>query len=103
MPGGRLLPRGGVMRRRPVVYLLHFERPYEHARHYVGWTDNLDARLAEHRAGRGARLMAAVAAAGIQFTVARTWRGDRTFERRIHRRHASPRICPLCLAGGTVS
>ena len=21
-----------------IVYLLHFDRPYQHARHYTGWT-----------------------------------------------------------------
>ena len=24
-----------------VIYMLHFHRPYKHARHYVGWTDDL--------------------------------------------------------------
>ncbi|MGL5823781.1 MAG: hypothetical protein ACRCYU_02915 [Nocardioides sp.] len=33
-----------------VVYLIHFHTPYQHARHYTGWTTNLDARLAEHAA-----------------------------------------------------
>jgi hypothetical protein len=32
-----------------VIYLLHFSRPYRHARHYTGWTESsgsLKARLA---------------------------------------------------------
>jgi hypothetical protein len=37
------------------VYLLHFDRPCRHARHYVGWALNVKRRLAEHEAGRGAR------------------------------------------------
>jgi hypothetical protein len=32
------------------VYLLHFDRPYRHARHYLGWAEDLDNRLAEHAA-----------------------------------------------------
>ena len=36
-----------------IVYLLHFERSYRHARHYIGFTQNLEQRLEEHRAGRG--------------------------------------------------
>jgi hypothetical protein len=40
-----------------LVYLLHFSEPYQHARHYTGWTHDLDARLQLHRAGRGARLL----------------------------------------------
>ena len=42
-----------------IVYLLHFERSYRHARHYIGFTQNLEQRLAEHRAGRGSPLVAA--------------------------------------------
>jgi hypothetical protein len=44
------------------VYLLHFDRPYRHARHYLGWTadETVDARLARHRAGGGARLIAVI-------------------------------------------
>ena len=42
-----------------VIYLLHFERSYHHARHYLGYTDDLDGRLAAHRAGRGSPLVAA--------------------------------------------
>jgi predicted GIY-YIG superfamily endonuclease len=78
------------------VYLLHFERPYRHARHYLGYAADLDMRLARHRAGRGARLVEVITEAGISFTLARTWEGDRTMERRLKNRHASPRLCPLC-------
>lgn len=78
------------------VYLIHFDRPYRHARHYLGWAANLDARISHHRAGTGARLMAVIAAAGIGFVVARTWEGDRTFERKLKNRKESPRLCPIC-------
>ena len=47
-----------------VVYLVHFSEPYRHARHYTGWTTDLQSRLAEHRAGRGARLLAVITQAG---------------------------------------
>jgi len=54
-----------------VVYMLHFDRPYKHARHYVGWTArNVKRRLAEHEAGRGARLLSVVRAAGIGWQLA---------------------------------
>jgi hypothetical protein len=29
-----------------VVYLIHLSRPYRHARHYLGWTQNLAHRVA---------------------------------------------------------
>lgn len=80
------------------VYLIHFERPYQHARHYIGWTEDLSARLQAHRDGCGSALMAAVTRAGIGWVVARTWEGeDRGFERRLHRRKNSrARLCPIC-------
>jgi predicted GIY-YIG superfamily endonuclease len=86
-----------MARRSPVVYLLHFAQPYKHARHYIGYSEQLAERLAHHQKGTGARLMAAVSAAGIEVTVARVWKGaDRTFERRIHGRKHSAQLCPLC-------
>ena len=33
------------------IYLLHFDRPYRHARHYTGWTEDLLDRLDRHAAG----------------------------------------------------
>lgn len=78
------------------VYLLHFERRYKHAGHYIGWTADLSARLADHAAGHGARLLAVVQAAGIGWTLARTWRGSRGRERQIKRQGGASRCCPLC-------
>ena len=78
------------------VYLLHFDEPYRHARHYLGWAGDLDTRLAEHAAGSGARLTAVVRAAGIGWTLARTWSGTRTRERQLKRQGGAARRCPLC-------
>ena len=44
--------------RGPTVYLMHCERPFRHAAHYGGYTNNVIARIAQHWAGQGARLMA---------------------------------------------
>ena len=80
-----------------MIYLLHFDRPYRHARHYLGYARRLAPRLARHMEGRGARLMAAVSRAGIGVTVARTWpEGDRTLERQLHNRNNNPKLCPVC-------
>lgn len=79
-----------------VVYLIHFDSPLCHARHYLGWSERLEDRIAEHRAGRGSRLMSAVNQAGIAWSVSRTWTGTRALERNLHRRKASPRLCPIC-------
>ena len=79
------------------IYLLHFEPPYRHARHYLGFTDNdVEQRLAEHRAGRGARLTQVAVDAGCQLLLVRTWEGDRNTERRFKNHNHAPRFCPLC-------
>jgi hypothetical protein len=85
------------------VYLIHFDRPIGdldnprgQARHYLGYTEDLDARLAAHRSGNGARLMEVLAERGIGWRLVRTWRGGRDLERRLKDRHNSPRLCPIC-------
>ena len=40
-----------------VIYMLCFHQPYRHARHYVGWTEDLLDRLDGHASGHGARLI----------------------------------------------
>jgi predicted GIY-YIG superfamily endonuclease len=78
------------------VYLIHFEQPYQHAKHYLGFTTDLDARIADHRAGVGSRLLQVVNDAGIGWQVARTWTGNRKFERQLKRRKEAPALCPVC-------
>jgi hypothetical protein len=53
-------------------------------------------RLAAHERGEGARLLAVVHAAGIGWTLARTWPGSRARERQIKRQGGASRCCPLC-------
>ena len=79
------------------VYLLHFETPYKHARHYLGSTYDLDVRLARHQAGTGARLMEVITQAGISWYLARTWEGGRNLERALKQRKNSPKLCPVCM------
>lgn len=78
------------------VYLIHFDRPYKHARHYLGSAKDLNARLAEHRSGHGARLIQVIQEAGITWRVARTWEGGRLLEYYLKARKNSPHLCPLC-------
>jgi predicted GIY-YIG superfamily endonuclease len=89
---GRTPASGGV------VYLVHFTEPYRHARHYTGWTNDLDSRLAEHQAGRGARRLQVITEAGIDWTLARTWQGSRQRERQLKRQGGASRRCPICRA-----
>lgn len=85
-----------MARRDGTVYLLHFDRPYKHAKHYTGWTTDLNTRLADHAAGRGARLIEVIQEAGIGWQLARTWPGTRTRERQLKRQGGASRYCPHC-------
>ena len=85
-----------------VVYLLHRdgEMPeHHHARHYLGSAVELEARLGEHAAGAGARLTQVWVEAGCGFHCARTWKGDRSLERRLKRQKNAGRLCPECNPG----
>lgn len=79
------------------AYLLHFDQPFKHASHYLGWSGNLPVRLAEHESGRGARLTEVVAEAGIRWTLTRTWPGvSRDYERALKDQGGASRRCPGC-------
>ncbi len=88
------------------VYLIHFERNYRHARHYLGVASDLEVRLEQHKRGRkagGARLMEVIKDAGIGWRVARTWQGGRDLERRLKGWHNGSRLCPICKAEARAS
>jgi len=81
------------------VYVLHFDPPYRHARHYIGFTveKTPDRRLWQHLNGRGSPLVKAAVAAGCEVRVAAFWRsGTRTFERWLKRRADVYKWCPCC-------
>lgn len=83
------------------IYLLHFDRPFRHARHYLGWARRLEDRLAVHGKAHGSALMRAVADAGIGWQLARTWPGDRHRERQLKAQGSRGRLCPICRATET--
>ncbi len=78
------------------IYLLHLNRPYKHAKHYLGWASDLNSRLAEHERGTGARLLQVAKDAGIGWELARTWDGDRSRERQLKNQGGRSRIGPVC-------
>lgn len=116
-PGGRMAPLGTAVAHEPLplkgqtrnlasltkegsagtVYLLHFDRPFGHARHYIGFANpgNLHRRLSHHGTRSGANLMFHVARAGIRWRLVRTWHGGRTLERSL-KNHGHARRCPEC-------
>jgi hypothetical protein len=86
-----------------VIYLIHFDRPIGDphnprgfASHYTGWTLDLPARLVDHAAGRGARLMQVVGEQQIGWQLARVWTGTRSRERSLKRSGGAARRCPVC-------
>lgn len=84
---------------RTYVYLLHFEHPIsEHhtAQHYLGFAENLPARIAQHRHGTGSRFCAVAKERHIEFKVARIWEGNRHLERSLKNRKKSNYLCPIC-------
>lgn len=88
----------------PNVYLIHFDKPIGNpdnrrgqAQHYIGFAKRLKARIAEHRAGNGSRIMQVVNEQGIGWRVVRTWsHGTRGMERKLKNQHNAWRLCPVC-------
>lgn len=85
------------------VYLLHFDRPFRHARHYMGYANDatLHGRIDQHYAatlgdGHHHRLLQHVRAAGISFTLARVWPGATRADERRMKCCGHARRCPLC-------
>ena len=89
-----------------VTYTLHFDPPYEPypgapaykcAGHYTGSTfeHRLAERLAEHEAGRGARLTQVQREAGGTWRLASVEPGGRDRERQLKQRGAARR-CEIC-------
>jgi hypothetical protein len=80
------------------VYLLHFDPPFKHAQHYVGYTgrDEVASRVFEHQTGQGAVLTRHAVRAGCTVVLARTWPDvPRKFELKIKGRSLKP-LCPIC-------
>ncbi len=79
-----------------VVYLLHFQRRYKHAGHYLGSCNDLTRRLTQHGKGQGARLLDVITRAGISWRLARTWPGGKQRERQLKKQGGASRSCPIC-------
>lgn len=78
------------------VYLIHFNSPIAHARHYCGVAKDIDARFVEHITGRGARLTQVAVERGIEMKIVRTWPNEgRKFERKLKDGSLTD-LCPIC-------
>lgn len=86
------------------VYLIHFDEPLSHAKHYVGSTEHVRERLTNHANGRGSRILRYLHAQRLHWTLARMLvcnRGQaRYIERRLKDQKNSPEFCPICNPNG---
>lgn len=84
------------------VYLLHFNPPYKHAKHYIGFAkDSAIERIKMHRRGVGARLTQVAVENGITLEIAKIWkRKGRKFERELKNKKCAGRFCPMCKENG---
>lgn len=79
------------------IYLLHFDPAYKHAKHYLGFAEDIEPRIHAHLHGRGARLTQVARDAGITLILVRIWEdADRTTERKFKNRSHVPMLCPIC-------
>ena len=79
------------------VYLIHFEKNLEHARHYIGATDDVQARLERHKQGLGANILRVCNEHNIDYKVVRIWDSKPIgFERLLKNRKNAPSLCPVC-------
>lgn len=94
---------GVIELRRPEsgVYLCHFEKPLEHAQHYIGYAHDVERRVRQHQRGTsGVHLIRAVVKKGIKIVLVRTWpRQGPRFEHFLKEQYKSARaLCPVCQA-----
>jgi predicted GIY-YIG superfamily endonuclease len=79
------------------VYLIHFDAPYKHAQHYIGWATDVEQRVLCHKKGTGARLLQVLNENGLNWQLVRVWEGvSRDFERKLKSMKNSWRYCPIC-------
>lgn len=80
------------------VYLIHFDQPLVHARHYIGFSErDVEERFEDHTSGNGARILQVCNERGITYKLARVWkRKGRRFERQLKNGKHVSRLCPIC-------
>lgn len=82
------------------AYCIHYNRKYKGKRHYTGYAETAETlarRMVAHCQGRGARILKAVAKAGIGWQVAHVWGDvDRSFERWLKKKKGASVYCDIC-------
>lgn len=92
------------MQQQGYVYVLHFDSPLAHARHYIGCTMDPRARLIAHAQGRTAAIMRAVKSECITFRLGALGTthkaGMRRIERQVKDWHQGEQFCAACRGEG---
>lgn len=79
------------------IYLLHFSKNLCHARHYIGASQNVEKRVAEHKKNPRPKILKACKENDITFDIVRVWKNkERGFERLLKNRKNAPELCPIC-------
>lgn len=93
----RLRQREVEMSKVRTLYIVHLSRKIaDHAQHYMGSTENLQARLKDHMAGRGSAMLAWARAEGISFALTYAAAGSRNDERYIKDNRKLAELCSIC-------
>ena len=82
------------------IYIIHFDTPLEHAKHYCGCTEHLIQRLERHANGAGSNLCRVLRTKGIEWTLGALAQCTKTEMRRQERKLKeighTPRYCEIC-------
>lgn len=79
------------------VYLICMSEPMSHARHYIGFAEDIHNRFKQHLEGNGSPMLREAVRRGIKLRVGRIWVGmGRQFERNLKNYKQSHRWCVHC-------
>lgn len=84
------------------VYVIHFDKPYKHAKHYTGIALDVEKRMKQYSKGQGSRLMKVLKEHNIGFKYKviveyGTYSEAHAEEKRLKTKVKKPqRYCPIC-------
>jgi hypothetical protein len=76
---------------------LHFTKPFGRARHYIGWSPDINRRVSRHKEGKGAKFTMGALRHGADLLLVRIWPGgDRRLEWELKHKDTHQALCALC-------
>ena len=84
------------------LYIIHFNRSFHHARHYIGIAQDAKKRLKRHKAGDGSRLVRAVIYTDIKIRMNvigefEDFSTAHQAEKVLKKKHSTKKYCPICI------